>query len=430
MIAAYLLQAWRLPGRFVGSATIHTPYNVAMKVAVAHSDDVDSADAITEILQQCEEQLGGTSPDAGLIYIALDHDYQVILDQTMSRYPDLHLIGCSTDGELSSAHGFAEDSVVLILFQSDRIEFGSGIGEGVTSETDRAGRDAVAMAKSGITQELKLCIAHPEGLGVDSLVLLDSLVEELETDIPICGGLAGDQARFQGTFQFYKNRVYEKSVPVLLMAGPLKVVTGVDSGWMPLGPYHRVTKVAGSTVYTIDDRPANEMWEEYFGSVDHISRHHGFAVYPDPETVDTTVPYQDLPVNDDSCYDQLDYYMSMPAVFQQDGSMIVLNPISEGAYLRFGDCTRDQLVNGATRSINSVADGPVDNPDALLVYSCAGRRIVLGTRVEEEARILEMKLGDTPTAGFYTYGEFCPLPGSLTPRAHGGTFVSVLLKEV
>ena len=287
-----------------------------MKVAIGHSDDVDSSDAIDDILTQCEASLGSSLPAAGLIYIAMEHEYQVILDRVMSRYPDLHLIGCSTDGELSSIHGFSEDSIVLILFQSEQVEFGSGIGENVTSQPAQAGSDAVAMATSGITKELRLCIAHPEGIGIDTLVVLDSLVEHLATEIPICGGLAGDQAQFTGTYQFYKNQVFQNAMPVLLMAGPLEVTTGVDSGWVPLGPYHKVTRVEGSILHTIDDRPANEIWEEYFGTVRHISRHHGFAVYPDPETVNTSVDYQDLPAAEVSCYDKLDYYMSMPAVFQ------------------------------------------------------------------------------------------------------------------
>ncbi len=400
-----------------------------MIVAVGHSEDIDSGDAADSILDQCLAKLGDTVPRAGLLYASIDQEHQVILDRVMDRFPEIHLVGCTTDGELSSEAGFSEDSIVLMLFASDHVEFGSGIGKDLREDTGRAVREAVEAASSGLTKPVRICITNPEGLNINSLDMLAELSKELGDDVPICGGLAGDQERWTGTYQFFGREVLTNSIPVLLFAGPLNVITGIDSGWVPLGPYHHATKVAGNVLYTIDDEPANSVWERYFGSTQHISRHHGFAVFPDASVTETTeslTPVYEL----ENPYKDLNFYMSHPAVFQDDGSMIVLNPIVEGSVLRFSDCTRDQIVHGSSRSIESaVSQIGEQQPDAALVYSCAGRRIVLGTRVVEESNMLKERLEKTPTIGFYTYGELCPLPGSTIPRAHGGTLVTILLTE-
>ncbi|HLE55732.1 MAG TPA: FIST N-terminal domain-containing protein, partial [Rhodothermia bacterium] len=86
-----------------------------MKVGVGHSEDVDSADAIQEVLDACAQQLDGVTPQAGILFSAFDHDHQALVNGVMDRYPDLELIGATTDGEVSSALGFAENSVALML---------------------------------------------------------------------------------------------------------------------------------------------------------------------------------------------------------------------------------------------------------------------------------------------------------------------------
>jgi hypothetical protein len=83
---------------------------------VGHSEDLDTLAAANEILAQCRSKLKGTVPRAGLLFAAIDFDHQVLLDEINRHYPGIQLIGCSTDGEISSDLGFREDSVTLILF--------------------------------------------------------------------------------------------------------------------------------------------------------------------------------------------------------------------------------------------------------------------------------------------------------------------------
>ena len=69
---------------------------------LGHSTDVDSEDAIQDIIEQCKDQLADEPPQAGILLAAVDFEYSLILDRIQTAFPDIQLIGCTTDGEMSS----------------------------------------------------------------------------------------------------------------------------------------------------------------------------------------------------------------------------------------------------------------------------------------------------------------------------------------
>jgi hypothetical protein len=392
-----------------------------MIVATGQSEDLDSADAIKEALDRCAEALGGETPQAGLLFAGIHHDHQVLLDGVEARYPGLQLIGCTTHGEISP-EGFAEDSVALMLFHSDRVRFRAGVGEN-TRTNPEAARQAVAQALDGLGPPVRLCIALPEGIGgVDAdapctlpLGLVRALGDALGPHVPVCGGLAADQMRFEQTVQFCNGQVYSDAMPILLFAGPLHVATGVASGWEPVGEEHWLTDVDGLVISGIDGEPPREVWKRYFGVDNHQGAPNFFAVYP----------------GENGRRGADEFYLSSPSRFQDDGSMVTMTPAMPGARMRFTSATRDQLLDGAASSAQRArAAYPGAEPEAALVFSCASRPALLGTRVGGEAGRLQEHIGaDLPAVGFYTYGEICPLPSTPEPVHHVSTFVTVLIGE-
>jgi hypothetical protein len=167
-------------------------------------------------------------------------------------------------------------------------------------------------------------------------------------------------------------------------------------------------------IYEIDGEPALDLWSRYFGSFDQRGSRNTFCVYPDS----------------DQEKQSQEYFLGAPSHFQEDGSMVSLNPIVPGARIRFADATRDQILAGASTSAKRAQTTFAGRPEAAFVFSCANRHAILGTRVRDEIGLLQERIGvDVPMIGFYTYGEICPLPGSSTTYTHGGTFVTVLIGE-
>ena len=64
-----------------------------------------------------------------------------------------------------------------------------------------------------------------------------------------------------------------------------------------------------------------------------------------------------------------------------------------------------------------------------LFFSCAGRKLLLGTRTTEEFGIIESVIGtQIPICGFYGYGEIGPRDtNDETSKYHNATFVSLIM---
>jgi hypothetical protein len=191
------------------------------KVVVGHSNDPDSEEAIAEVLEQCLTQLNGITPQAAILYAAIDFEREVILERIYRQFPELELIGGTTDGEISSRLGFQEDSLTIMLFCSDEIAIRAGIGKEVSRQPATAVKEAIDLAKANMTQEVSLCITLPDGLTSNSVSLIHALKHELGSNIPIVGGLTADRWRFEQTYQFYQREILTDTIPVLLFSGNL-----------------------------------------------------------------------------------------------------------------------------------------------------------------------------------------------------------------
>ncbi|MGF1493209.1 MAG: FIST N-terminal domain-containing protein [Microcoleaceae cyanobacterium] len=78
-----------------------------LKFAVGHSNDPDSEAAISEVIEQIHSSLGDVSPNAGILFAAIDFEHTLILNRIVEAFPGICLVGGTTDGEVSSVLGAA-----------------------------------------------------------------------------------------------------------------------------------------------------------------------------------------------------------------------------------------------------------------------------------------------------------------------------------
>jgi hypothetical protein len=386
---------------------------------VSYSDDVDTADAIDEILRACDQQLDGRVPMAGLLFCGTEYDHKEVLKCIHDHFPGLQLIGCTTDGEMSSCGGFTEDAITLTLICSDKVRIAAGYGERAGAEPRAAAAAAVAMARKGLDGDPVLAIILPDGLTSSAFRILEGFAEILGDGIPVVGGMSADRVagakdRYS-TYQFIGDRVLTDAVPVLLFSGPLIHSLGVESGWSPIGEKMRVTRSEANVLYMLDDKPAFELYVHYLGDVMKESMA-GVGSYP-------------LAIYEPGL-DQ--YYLRVakkadPAT----GAITFLGEIPEGAEVRITQAVRDNVMNGVTRSVASALDNyRGEKPGVAMMFSCTGRKIALGTKAREEiSRARDGLATGLPMTGVYTFGEIGPVSGNTRSRYHNTTFVTLLLGE-
>jgi hypothetical protein len=384
-----------------------------LKVVISHSEDPDSQSAIEEILDQCTRDLEGMAPKAGILFAAIDFDHTLIVEEINRKFPGLDLIGCTTDGEISSTLGFQQDSVTLTLLCSDTVEIRIGVGYGVHDNPLLAAQQAVAQATENYKINAKLCITVPasytaDGTTTNGELILKGLKANLGTNALIFGGTAGDQYRFKKTYQFFRNQVLTDSLPIMIFSGDILFSFGSGCGWQPIGSKSIVTKAEGTTLYEINAESALEYYYRYLGNRPPTAEN-PLAVYEE---------------NSDR------YYMRVPNICNlETGSINFLGNVPEQAMVRITDISRDEVIAASEMSgKTALANYPGTEVEVALVFSYCCRRWLLGTRAKEEYQLVQNALSaGVNICGFYTYGEFVPLEPQGETYYHQETFVTLLL---
>ena len=386
-----------------------------LRMAVGHSDDVDLASALGEAFTQCDAGLAGAAPKAGLLISASEVDHQSAIDQVRARYPGIELAGSSSAGEMSSVLGFREDSVALAVFASDTIDMVVGLGRDLAEDCLAAAHQAVTEARAKTRLPPRLCLVMSTIGGVEASVILDALRIALGPGVPIIGGGAAPNdpsAEADGltSREFAGDVLAGDALAILLFAGPVAFSFGVETGWRGVGPRTTITRTSDAGVLEIDGRPALEFYERYVGA--------GQPPAANP-----------LAVFDEPGSDR--FYLRTPMAYDHEhGSIAFFGAIPEGATVQLTMAGTDQILDGAKASIaDALAGFPNGSrPDGVLLFSCATRKFLLGTRAGREIELVREILGDTmPIGGFYCQGEIAPLGSADQTRFHNATMVSVLL---
>ncbi|WP_019502995.1 FIST signal transduction protein [Pseudanabaena sp. PCC 6802] len=378
-----------------------------LKIAVGHSNDPDSLEAVNEVLEQCQNSLSGEIPQAGILFAAFDFDHELILHRINEVFPNIELIGGTTDGELSSVLEFQLDSITLMLFCADDIEIRAAVGRDVSKDPFAIAQQTIETAKQAISAPLKFCIATPESITTNSSAILNGLKSGLGS-IPVFGGATAAQRNGTSDYQFFKTEVLSDSVPILLFAGNVLFSHGIAGGWHPIGKRGVVTKVEGNTVYEIDSRPALEFYQYYF----------------DTFATDAAYPLAVFPPGEDKFF-----LRGSPTYDPELGSLRTSGEIPLNSVVQIAEAEQADILAASRTAFDRAWETyPGQEPAAALIFSCCWRRWILGSRISQEyediARSLHQKL---EICGFYTYGEIAPMQENGQSFFHNITFVTLLL---
>ncbi|MGD0826478.1 MAG: FIST N-terminal domain-containing protein [Desulfobaccales bacterium] len=335
----------------------------------------------------------GDFPQACWLFCSPQTGQRELLKGIVSAVRTHTLVGCTTDGEISS-EGFSTGSAVLGGIASDQIDFQVACATNLGQDSEKAGQE-LARAFSPGTSYLQL---FSDGLTGNGCALLRGMAGVLGRQTPIAGGTAGDGGEFVRTRQYIGDQVLTDAAVAIGLSGNFQVGTGVRSGWSPLGIAKRVTRASGNVLYELGGQPALEVYERFLGK--HAERLPAVGVeYP-------------MGLVDDSGYCGGGEYHLLRAtmsVNREDGSISFAGEIPEGAMVRMTCGDTDAILEATGRAVElAQEDLGGRSPVMAFFYSCMARRIVLGRRTKEEIEHIRQKVGrEIPILGFYTYGEYC-----------------------
>lgn len=381
-------------------------------MAVGHSDDVEPLDAIATVIEQCRTALGALTPQAGILFSAFDSFDPAILAAVHEAFPETVVMGSTSAAEISSLGGFQEGSITLALFASETVDVTTGFGTGLAADVDAACRSAVNEALAGTQREPKVCIVLAEGFVVDPQLTVEAMTRALPEGVVAVGGTAArrDFSSQVPAWQFCGDRVSQDGVAVLLFSGPIAHSVAIGMGWRTIGATGTVTRSTYGAVHEIDGRPASEFLSRYLDVT-------GPASFGNPLAV--------LEAGTDQSY-----LRAIQGVDPASGSVILAGAVPVGATVQLATADTDEILAGTKGALaRAIADFPAGSqPEGALIFSCAVRKFLLGSRTRVEAELARSAYGSSiPVAGLYCFGEIGPVHGATTSRFFNETFVTLLL---
>ena len=375
-----------------------------IKAGTGRSQLADARKAGAEAAGKALMTLSG-KPDALLVFASPGYDHEALLAGISSIAPDVPMAGGTTAGEISGG-GFSEESVVVLAVRSGSLRFVTAVSEGMRDDEHACALTFVTMVQNQAQYSPPLSLlVFPDGMGGDGVKVIEGLQAGMKKPIEIVGGFLGDNDRFSRTFQYCDGKVYQNAITGMLICNPLyadtKTGIGVGSGFASIGNSMCCTASEGNVILEIDQEPALDVYMDLLGETRSKRLPEVCLEYPfglmETKTWESGSPYFQI-----RCGLSVDYGRK---------SITLAGTVPQGSDMTLTTGSRGDLVNGARRAAERARDCLHGyQPELIVVFSCVGRKIVLGRRVEEEVNAVKAVLGDgVPVIGFYTYGEIGPV---------------------
>lgn len=309
-------------------------------------------------------------------------------DELKQRYPNAHIIGGSTAGNVLGT-SISDDDIVAtaISFEKSNVRL---VLEDI-KDPSKLQETAVQLMSELWAPTLKHVLVLSDGLCFNGSELAKGL-NKYES-IPVTGGLLGDNGRFKETYVIGDSPARPKRIVLVGFYGDqLYVGHGCFSGWGEFGIDRIITKSVGNVVYEIDGQPALKLYKKYLGDFARQLPASGlrFPLSIRGTTNGDTLIRTLLNINED------------------DQSLIFAGDVPEGSITVLMKGNVDDLIDGAGKAA-SQAEHPNGDSGLAIVISCVGRKLLMDQMTDEELEAIQNKLGKkTWMTGFYSYGELAP----------------------
>jgi len=258
------------------------------------------------------------------------------------------------------------------------------------------------------------------GIAVDGYQIVEGIKEVLGNDLPIFGGLGGNNLNFFETICYSNNFLSKNGYSSIVFDTDKIKLEGIAiSGWDGLGKTNTISKSKNNIVYEINNVPAFEELKKYFGE----------ELFMQPENNSQEViafPGQfPLKIYRDNGNT---FLRAIVNINTKDNSIVLAGSVPEGCQFKY--CPSPGIEE-VTDTVNIYKErlGVGKEIDSLLMISCLIRHHSFGPLFEEEIRSI-YQLWKKPMAGFLSYGEIGNTGDNAIVEFHNATCSLVGLSEV
>lgn len=375
--------------------------------------------SIEEISSALTESLAdGFTPTMAIIFISIKQDRKGIVD--LFQQDGIDILGATSCGEFINGYQ-SEGEIVVLLFDMAKKVYAVLFEEinerSISDVTNKLASDALQKFKN---PGLIVCSTGitTKGEYFDGETFVGSLEKNFGSDKIFFGGMAGDDWTFSGTYVFNSQQETDLGIVALVVDMDKVSLHGMAiTGWKPMGISRKVTKSKGTLLYTIDNKPAIEMYFKYLGQTERLGD-------KDLNMFKEIAIHYPFIVKRDSGETVLRTPMSID---HNENALVMDSEMQEGTGFWFTVPPDFDIAEEIIARAEEIKKENISDADALIIFSCAGRPPVLGPLVTVENNGLA-DVWQTPMAGFFTYGEYGRAKNG-RQEFHSGACCWVAIKE-
>lgn len=356
---------------------------------------------------------GGFRPTIAVVFVSARWDREPL--RALFAAGGIQVFGCTTYGEFVDGD-YGTGTVAILLLDMDEDAFRLVHDDlSLGSEHDVAARMA-QQAQSWFSNPVFLvATSHMETIAEDVIAGIESVIG---TKADIFGAMAGMDPDTLDNAVFTDDVDLERGVVSLVIDGDRYAVNAVATcGWQPVGPVKTVTRSEGMWVHEIDGQPALDLMLKYSGvcTREELTPElwiNEFAMSLPPQLI----------------REEGASVMRPSLVYDATSSSVMCNGrVPQGSQIRFSLPPDDDVIDAVINACQGLQQERAPDADAIVYFSCAGRRLSLGPLMKREINTVR-DIWNAPLAGFFSLGEIARVTGGAN-ELNNVTSCCVVLKE-
>lgn len=359
-----------------------------------------------------ESRIDGFQPTLAIVFLSVVQDRKAICN--ILDDAGIAIFGSTTNGEFIDEE--TESGAVAILLLDMKKEYFKIHSAEFQDHNYRGTSKTIALKAKEDFEKVAFLLAVSNAATDGEEVLL-GLQEIAGEQVNAFGGAAGDDLTFNKTWVFTNGWESDHGVVCLALDEEKVSVSGIATcGWKAMGTEKTVTKSEGNHVFTIDNEPALDITTKY-GGLENIT----------PENKDVLLELAaNFPL-------QLQREKGDPVmrpglvVDWSDHSFYTSGTVPQGSKIRFSLPPDWDVMEKVVKGVQNLKDSEMQEADALVVFSCAGRILSFGPMMNAEIEGVK-QVWNVPMAGMFSYAELGRMAGG-NLEMHNLTTCCVALKE-
>jgi len=246
-----------------------------MQILEGTSNKQDADEAINEAVGQFEQsgqESSAPTPDILFVFHSSAQDAHAVAAGLGERFPGTLIVGCTTAGEwLTGEH--KKGALVLLGLSTKAIRWSVAVLKDLHADPNESAKHVCSellqqldVKWSDLNSKKYFCLSFFDGLSKREEPVIAAMATELG-DIPLMGGSAGDDLKFDAAFVFANGKAYRNAAVFILGESQIPFQTIKHQHYVRGTVDTVITKadVAKRLVYRLDGMPAAQRYAELLG---------------------------------------------------------------------------------------------------------------------------------------------------------------------